>query len=415
VIFDGGAVEMLANFDPFIIQSLAIGEPLMPQEPADTIRGWEQTGLLTSAPVASGQLLVRLWLGQYFHDGLGSSERLLRDPRIQVVYGPPGAAATQKRITVRVCREAPDRLAVRIPQRAGMRQAYITYTLNDQSWRTEPMTEQAGKWTWQAPPDPALQFFVQVVDESGSVAYGSKSDHEFFGARDRNCHEEPEARYSFDEGAGSTVHDSSGADKPLDLTIADPTAVRWTDRGLRIVKPTAITSAKAARDLIDAVRKSDELSIEAWVTPLADGQRRIGQIVAIAQDQKQRSVILAMRSRRNGMADRFTARIHTTATSGVGEEVSTATGSAAASLTHIVYTRDSSGMERIYVDGVDQGRRKGAGSLSDWDTHDILTLANAITGEQPWLGEYHAIALYARSLGSDEVQDLFAAGPDRDR
>src|SRR5690606_9253249 len=48
--------------------------------------------------------------------------------------------------------------------------------------------------------------------------------------------------YTFAEGTGETVRDLSGADAPLNLTISDPSAVRWSEQGLTINSSTRILS-----------------------------------------------------------------------------------------------------------------------------------------------------------------------------
>ena len=72
-------------------------------------------------------------------------------------------------------------------------------------------------------------------------------------------------------------------------------------------------------------------------------------------------------------------------------------------LTHVVYTRDNQGKAALYVDGKPVSTRDVAGDLSNWDDGFRLALGNELTGDRPWLGELHRVALYARGLDSSEI------------
>ena len=41
-----------------------------------------------------------------------------------------------------------------------------------------------------------------------------------------------------------------------------------------------------------------------------------------------------------------------------------------------------------------------------------FALANELTFDRPWLGEFHLVALYARALSPTEVQQNLKAGPE---
>ena len=63
--------------------------------------------------------------------------------------------------------------------------------------------------------------------------------------------------YSFEEVSGT----------PLDLIVDDETAVSWiTGGGMEFKSSTVIKSAGAAGMVIDAVKASDEITIEVWIT-----------------------------------------------------------------------------------------------------------------------------------------------------
>jgi hypothetical protein len=69
----------------------------------------------------------------------------------------------------------------------------------------------------------------------------------------------------------------------------------------------------------------------------------------------------------------------------------------------VVCTRDASGVVRIYLDGVERASRAVGYRLA---------LANELTGDRPWLGEFHLVAIYDRALSQAEVSQNFEAGAD---
>jgi hypothetical protein len=79
-------------------------------------------------------------------------------------------------------------------------------------------------------------------------------------------------------------------------------------------------------------------------------------------------------------------------------------------LAHIVYTRDAAGKAALYVDGAAMESGVVAGNLSNWEEDFRLALGNELTGDRPWLGELHRVALYARPLSSSEVSRAAKAG-----
>jgi hypothetical protein len=78
--------------------------------------------------------------------------------------------------------------------------------------------------------------------------------------------------------------------------------------------------------------------------------------------------------------------------------------------THVVYVRDADGEARFYIDGVEAAATQVAGDVSPWDSSLRLALANELTGARPWLGTYHLVAIYDRSLDAEEIKTHFRAG-----
>lgn len=52
----------------------------------------------------------------------------------------------------------------------------------------------------------------------------------------------------------------------------------------------------------------------------------------------------------------------------------------------------------------------GGGTLANWDGSFPLMLANELTGDRPWLGEYCLVAIYDNALTPAEVTQNHQAG-----
>lgn len=219
------------------------------------------------------------------------------------------------------------------------------------------------------------------------------------------------ALYTFAEGSGDIVHDVSGVGAPLNLTIADETAVTWQADGLRVHNPTLIRSNSPAAKIITAARASDALTIEAWVTPadvLQDGPARI---VTCSRTPTRRNFMLGHGRWGDQPKTVFDARLRTTDTNNNGEpSLTTPTDTVLAAMMHVVYTRAADGSAAVYVDGEAAVTDTVSGTLNNWSGGFELALANELTEDRPWRGTYHLIAIYDRALSAEEVAAHCAHG-----
>ncbi len=215
-----------------------------------------------------------------------------------------------------------------------------------------------------------------------------------------------EVLYRFDSGQGDVVHDRSGVGSPLNLKISKLSAVHWQRGALSIRSATTISSSGPAKKIVDAIRRSNAATIEAWIRPNSDRQRGPARIVSLSADSGQRNFTLGQEGKQ------YRARFRTTETDANGlPETASPRGTANRRLTHLVYTRDATGAGTIYLDGNRKKvTKKSTGNLSNWSAEFPLLLANEMTGDRPWLGELHLVAIYSRALSADEVAGNFVAG-----
>jgi hypothetical protein len=215
--------------------------------------------------------------------------------------------------------------------------------------------------------------------------------------------------YDFDEGVDATVHDVSVIGAPLDLTVSDMGAVSWLPGGgLSVDSPVVIGSGVAADKVIGAVQASQEITIEAWVTPADTVQFGPARIAALSLNGYPGGGNFVL----GQSASSYETRLRTTATNQYGiPSLASPAGTLTTTLTHVVYTRDDTGATTLYVDGFLEATGAVGGSFASWGNY-VLTLANEPTGDRAWLGELHLVAVYDWALSQAQAQQNHAAGPD---
>lgn len=213
-----------------------------------------------------------------------------------------------------------------------------------------------------------------------------------------------QALYLFHD-AGTMVHDVAGFSPPLDLRLLKGRAT--STAGLRVEgNPRLETEGPAVR-LIDACRKSQELTLEAWVQPARAAVDFEGAIVSLSTDVQDRNFALAQK------ADAWEGALRNSNSDGGGRPtLSAGKGSSEAKLTHLVFTRSAAGQERLYVNGVEKGARVRPGTFSTWNEGFHLFLANESFEERPWSGVYRLVAIYSQALSPAEVARNYKVGVD---
>lgn len=215
------------------------------------------------------------------------------------------------------------------------------------------------------------------------------------------------ALYTFDEGSGSIVNDVSGVGTALDLSINNLGSVTWGDGVLTLDDPTLITSGGIATKLINGLTSTNEITLEAWLTPENTFQDGPARIATLSSDKKNRNFTLGQ------AGDTFDVRVRTTETTNNGKPaVASPDGSLTTDLTHIVYTRESDGDAAIYLNGELVITENVGGNFSTWDQGYQFALGNEFDASRAWLGTLDLIAIYNQSFDSNEVTQNFLAGPD---
>ncbi|MFA7236943.1 MAG: sigma-70 family RNA polymerase sigma factor [Phycisphaeraceae bacterium] len=217
------------------------------------------------------------------------------------------------------------------------------------------------------------------------------------------------ALYRFHEEGGDIIHDVSQVGPPVDLMINDKGTVRWTRMAMRLVEPALIQSRGPATKVIDAIKQSGELTLEAWL--MSGKADQAGPIVALSSDPKYRDFTLFQGDSSGKGTDQFSFNLRTRDSDGTGQPASmsrekTVTGE----LTHLVIVHDKSGATRWYINGKPSGESQQTGDLGNWAGDHPLTLANEATGDHPWLGTYRLLAIYSRALTPADVENNYDVG-----
>ncbi|MBL1215740.1 MAG: T9SS type A sorting domain-containing protein, partial [Ignavibacteriae bacterium] len=215
--------------------------------------------------------------------------------------------------------------------------------------------------------------------------------------------------YDFFKGEDPTiVYDRSSNGEPLNLAIEDITCVQWLKpNGLAVISPTKIISQDLPTKIVDACVLSGEISIEVWLKPIKLKQSGPARIVSLSANSFGRNFTLGQ-STTDGLYDIYDVRLRTTESNSNGiPSVSTEPGSVTKSLTHLVYTRNSEGFTKIYLNSNEIISDSLGGDFSNWDDSFPLILANEATNDRPWLGEFYRLSIYNTMLSQQKVDSLF--------
>ena len=168
--------------------------------------------------------------------------------------------------------------------------------------------------------------------------------------------------YDFSSTSGPIIKDRSGAGKPVNLVIGGANSVRRSEGSLEVHRKTLIQSGKEASRLIESIRRSGAVSIEAWIRPsntTLDGPARI---ITLSENSSNRNFTLGQER------DRYVLRLRTTKTSANGQpSLDSGNRTLSPVLTHVIYTRARGGLARIYINGKKNVEKNIGGNPSNWN------------------------------------------------
>ena len=157
--------------------------------------------------------------------------------------------------------------------------------------------------------------------------------------------------YAFREGQGNIVRDISEVKPPLDLSIGDQVAVRWLEgsEGIEILQPAILRGREPITKLIEGFRATDELSVEAWITPRDNLQSGPARIISFSRDTRARNFTLGQQG---GLIE-FRLRTPASGLNGSPLALQSTESIPEFKKSHVVATYKN-GLEIIYINGFPQ-------------------------------------------------------------
>ena len=205
--------------------------------------------------------------------------------------------------------------------------------------------------------------------------------------------------YTFKEGSGNVINDVSNVEPLLNLSIFSPDAVVRKDDGLKIISAPSIITTTSASKIISLCQETNEITVEAWITPANSSQSGPANIFSHSADENNRNFTLSQDG------DKYKFALRTSDTDANGEpSLSTTAGTVSTTgYDHVVFTRESNGTTKLYLNGTERISSSTSGDFSNWNTGYLLALANEFSVDKHWKGLVNLVAVYNRALIQSEV------------
>lgn len=150
------------------------------------------------------------------------------------------------------------------------------------------------------------------------------------------------ALYLFREGSGTLLNDSS----PNPMNLAGSGEFSWIQGGgIDITGSSLFVGDSEVNKVVEAVRASGEVTVEAWIQPANLLQSGPARIVTISRDSGSRNLTFGQ------AADAYVVRCRREGTEDQGTPHIIAEGVVTTELQHVVYAMDNRGAATIYVNG----------------------------------------------------------------
>ncbi|MGJ8695777.1 MAG: DUF1592 domain-containing protein [Verrucomicrobiaceae bacterium] len=175
----------------------------------------------------------------------------------------------------------------------------------------------------------------------------------------------------------------------------------FSPNGLTLKESTLLRSKQPPRQLTATLKKSNALTLSAWITPANLGQAGPARIFTISKDSSNRNLTLGQDG------NKISIRLRTTSNSTNGLPSLDSKPTLKAQRTHVAFTRGPDGKATLFLNGQLSATATIKGDLNNWDDSYLLAFGNEFTNDRPWLGTIHHFALYNRALSPPEIQTLF--------
>lgn len=187
----------------------------------------------------------------------------------------------------------------------------------------------------------------------------------------------------------------------IPATLQASSHTHFSENGLTLQKSTLLQSKEAPNNLTGALKKSNALSLSAWITPAKLNQSGPARIVTISKDSVNRNITLGQDG------NKLSVRLRTTGTSSNGLPSLDSKSTLKLERTHLVFTRAADGQAALFLNGQLSTKATIKGNLNNWNDSYLLAFGNEFTTDRPWLGTIHHVAFYDSALSQNEVIALF--------
>ena len=222
------------------------------------------------------------------------------------------------------------------------------------------------------------------------------------------------AYYNFNFNSDNIIYDNSNYGEPLDLFISDTSGIVWNENNkLEIVSDNLIKSVYPATKIVNACKITNEITLEAWIKPSMFSSYNSANILTIANNADDIVATLAQEHiRGENKAFKYLIRLKTEATAANGEpNLYSEDALSYLSLHHLVYVKNSSGIERLYINGKEAANSIRPEGLKNWDNSYYLVLGNDPGLNSPWKGTFYTVAIYNTAFTEDQITTNYYAGP----
>jgi hypothetical protein len=222
------------------------------------------------------------------------------------------------------------------------------------------------------------------------------------------------AYYNFSLNSNTIIHDLSKHNDPVDLLITDTMCVNWTKNSrFEISGNTVIRSEYPASKIIDACKKTNEITLECWIKPNITDFNSDATIISLSRDPENIGFSL-MQSDYSFSEDknyRYLLGLSTKSTESSGRPFLSSGENDFVTLYHIAYTKNRQGEEKLFLNGEMVANSIKPLGLDNWSNDYHLYLGNESTLEKPWTGMFYLMAIYNVALTTEQVSQNYKAGP----
>jgi hypothetical protein len=181
------------------------------------------------------------------------------------------------------------------------------------------------------------------------------------------------------------------------------------DGPLLLAAPGIARSTTAPEALYRSLAASQEVTVQLWLATGDRSQDGPARIVSSASGILHRNITLGQTN------DALSVRIRSTATdwNALDAAIEVPDVFDTDALQHVAVTTDLD-TTRVFVEGELRWSGPGpGGSLANWNHAYPLLLGNEDSGDRPWRGEIHEVAVHDRVLSPQEIATAFSRDPTR--